>query len=50
VLFSHRPTAFANKVDAMRGAALSGQTPVQPIDFQTGLFFLPDPVVGCGRN
>jgi MFS family permease len=50
VLFSHRPTAFANKVDAMRRAALSGQTPVQPIDFQTGLFFLPDPVVGCGRN
>ena len=50
VLFSHRPTAFANKVDAMREAASSGQAPVQPVDFQTGLFFLPDPVVGCARS
>jgi MFS family permease len=50
VFFSHRPTAFVNKVVAMEQTASSGRTPAEPIDFQTGLFFRADPVRGCLRN
>jgi hypothetical protein len=50
MLFSYRPTAFANKAIAMDQATQSGQTPTQPIDFQTGLFFRADSVVGCDRK